>query len=103
MAYLNRRKVGHMEKNDFRVNFEKYVYFLDSAYTIKRKRKKLFYGTRDCIQRKTWYMGVDYKSPYLIVNCVVSYPPPLQRERDGARLSTFVFVCEFPKQQIGKG
>jgi hypothetical protein len=27
--------------------------------------------------------GVDYNLPYLIVNSVVSYPPPLQRERGG--------------------
>jgi hypothetical protein len=43
--------------------------------------------SRDCIQRKTWcmgpYVGVDYNSPFLIVNSVVSYPTPLKRERDG--------------------
>ncbi len=42
---------------------------------------------RDCVQRKTWCMGsyteVDYNSPYLIVNSVVGYPPPLPRERGG--------------------
>ncbi len=27
------------------------------------------------------YSGVDYDSPYLIVNSIVSYPTPLQRER----------------------
>ncbi len=27
------------------------------------------------------YAGVDYNSPYLTVNSVVSYPLPLQRER----------------------
>jgi hypothetical protein len=27
--------------------------------------------------------GVDFDSPYLIVNSVVSYPLPLQRERGG--------------------
>jgi hypothetical protein len=31
----------------------------------------------------TLYAGVDYDSPYLIVNSVVSYPPPLQRGRGG--------------------
>jgi hypothetical protein len=39
------------------------------------------------IQRKTWcmgaYEGVDYNSAYLIVNSVVSYPPPQQKERGG--------------------
>jgi hypothetical protein len=29
------------------------------------------------------YAVVDYNSPYLIVNSLVSYPPPLQKERDG--------------------
>ncbi len=29
------------------------------------------------------YAGVDYNSLYLIVNSVVSYPPPLQRVRGG--------------------
>jgi hypothetical protein len=29
------------------------------------------------------YPGVDYKSPYLIVNSVASYPPLLQREIGG--------------------
>jgi hypothetical protein len=29
------------------------------------------------------YAGVDYNSPYLIVNSVVSYLPPLQRGRGG--------------------
>ncbi len=29
------------------------------------------------------YAGVDHNSPYLIVNTVVSYPPPQQRERGG--------------------
>ncbi len=42
-------------------------------------------GTWCCIQRKTWgigpYAGVDYESSYLIVNSVVSYLPPLTRER----------------------
>ncbi len=29
------------------------------------------------------YAGVDFNSPYLIVNSIVSYPtPPLQKERD---------------------
>ncbi len=27
------------------------------------------------------YAGVDFGSPYLIVSSVVSYPPPLQREK----------------------
>jgi hypothetical protein len=39
--------------------------------------------------RKTWCMetnaGVDYNSPCLIVNSAVSYPPPIQREKGGAR------------------
>jgi hypothetical protein len=42
---------------------------------------------RACIQRKTWcmgpYDGVDLNSTYLIVNYVVSYPPPLHMERGG--------------------
>jgi hypothetical protein len=50
---------------------------------------------RDCIQRKTGCMGpfagVDYISPYLIVNSVVNYPPPLQRERRGG-LGKFFFI-----------
>ncbi len=29
------------------------------------------------------YVGVDHKSPYVIASSVVSYPPPLQRERGG--------------------
>ncbi len=43
--------------------------------------------------------GVDYNSTYLIVNSLVSYPPPLQREkgRSGEYLSywlgTFVSAC----------
>ncbi len=28
------------------------------------------------------YARFDYNSPYLIVNALVSYPPPLQRERN---------------------
>jgi hypothetical protein len=62
-------------------------------------------------KRKEWcmvpYAGVDYYlfSPYLIVNSVVSYP--LQRKRSGEDLSywlsTFLSVCQFPKQPIGKG
>ncbi len=28
------------------------------------------------------YAGVDYNSPYVIVNSVVSHQPPLQREMD---------------------
>jgi hypothetical protein len=51
-----------------------------------------------CIQRKTWckgpYAGVDYYSPYLIVNSVVSYPPPLQREWGGvAKLAVVELFC----------
>jgi hypothetical protein len=48
------------------------------------------------------YAGVDYNSPYLIVNSAVSYPPPLQGK--GVEwgnlsywLSTFVSVCLIPK------
>ncbi len=43
------------------------------------------------------YVGVDYNSPYLIVNSVVIYPPLLHRERGGVGkitpncLSIFVF------------
>ncbi len=52
------------------------IFFLPMVITI-----------RGCIQRKTWcmdpYAGVDYNSPYLIVNSVVSYSPPLQRKRGG--------------------
>jgi hypothetical protein len=29
------------------------------------------------------YVRFDHNSPYLIVNTVVSYPPPQQRERGG--------------------
>jgi hypothetical protein len=29
------------------------------------------------------YAGADYNSPYFIVNSVVRYPPPLQREKGG--------------------
>ncbi len=40
-------------------------------------------------KEKTWCMGLyavaDYKSPYLIVNSVVSYLPQLHRERDRVR------------------
>jgi hypothetical protein len=53
---------------------------------------------KGCIQRKL-SMGpyrVDYNSTYLIVNSLVSYPPPLQREKGRSGedlsywLSTFV-------------
>ncbi len=32
---------------------------------------------------KEKHAGVDYNPSYLIVNSIVSYPPPLQRERGG--------------------
>jgi hypothetical protein len=52
------------------------IFFLPMVITIS-----------GCIQRKTWcmdpYDGVDYNSPYLTVNSVVSYSPPLQRDRGG--------------------
>jgi hypothetical protein len=46
--------------------------------------------------------GVDYNSPYLIANSVISFPPLLQWERwSGEDLS---YICLLiPKQQIGKG
>ncbi len=56
----------------------------------------------DCIQRKTWcmgpYEGADYNSYYLIVNFVVSYQPPLQRERGGvggrsSPLVEHIWIC----------
>ncbi len=59
--------------------------------------KKLHY-------KKTWcigpYVGVDYNSLYLIVNTLVIYLPPLQKERGGlgkikdlsSWLSTFASV-----------
>ncbi len=34
------------------------------------------------------YAGVDYNSPYLTVNSVVSYPLPLQRERGAVGIRT---------------
>jgi hypothetical protein len=46
---------------------------------------------------------VDYNSPYLIVNSVVSYPTPTTKRRGWSGenlsylLSTFVSVCYFPK------
>ncbi len=43
------------------------------------------------------YAGVDYKSPYLIVNSVVSYPPKLQRERGGVgKISPIDWVHLYP-------
>jgi hypothetical protein len=41
-------------------------------------KKNMLYGMGS-------YAGVDCNSPYLIVNSVVTYPPPLQRERGGVR------------------
>jgi hypothetical protein len=53
---------------------------------IKPKLSQPSQRYRDCIQRKTWGLmpectTVTYPLPYLIVNCVVSYSPTLQRER----------------------
>jgi hypothetical protein len=44
-------------------------------------------------------------SPYLTVNSVINYPKGKGWSGDDLSywLSTFVFVCYFPKQQIGKG
>ncbi len=53
---------------------------------------------RNCIQRKTWcmglYAGVDYNSTYFIVNSVVSYPPPTTRVKgwSGEDLS-YWYIC----------
>ncbi len=73
--------------------FSSHKLFLIRLY--KFKKTKLFYmgfwgrwlnfilvETWGCVQRKTC-AGVDYNSLYLIVNSVVSYATPLQRERSG--------------------
>jgi hypothetical protein len=39
--------------------------------------------------------GVDYNSPYLMVNSVVSYPPPLQRGRGGVGKISRTFVSAY--------
>ncbi len=65
----------HLRKHPILFGREE-IFFLPMVITI-----------RGCIQRKTWcmdpYAGVDYNSPYLTVNSIVSYSPPLQRERGG--------------------
>jgi hypothetical protein len=70
---------------------------------------------RDRIQRRKWcvglYAGIDYNSPYLIVNSVVSYPPPppptkgkeWSREDLSYWLSTFVFSANFQNNKYEKG
>jgi hypothetical protein len=54
------------------------------------------------------YAGVDYKSPYLIVNSVVSYPPPLQREGAVGKISPIGWAhsylsANFQNNKYGKG
>jgi hypothetical protein len=60
------------------------------------------------------YVGVDYNPPYLIVNSVVSYPPPLQRKRGGVEkisplggghlyLSANFQNSQYEKGEYGKG
>jgi hypothetical protein len=54
------------------------------------------------------YGGVDYNSPYLTVNSVVSYTASLQREKGGLgrslQLVEHICICLLiPRQPIGKG
>ncbi len=59
----------------------------NNLFTLSIRFFWFFTSSWDCVHRKTWCTGpfarVDYYSLYLIVNSVVSYPPPLQRERGG--------------------
>jgi hypothetical protein len=48
------------------------------------------------------YTGVDYDSPYLIVNSVVRYPLPLQRERGRAERSLPLVEHSFISLLISK-
>ncbi len=62
------------------VNIEKIIKICGSipssnapTETVFKEKHGVLYGTLDA--------GVDFNSLYFIVNSVVSYPPPLQRER----------------------
>jgi hypothetical protein len=56
------------------------------------------YQDRDCIQRKTWFMGpharVNFNSPCLIVNSVVSYPPLSTPTTKGKEWERFLLLLE---------
>jgi hypothetical protein len=62
-----------------------------------------FIAHPEAVFKETWcmgpYAGVDYNSPYRIINSIVSYPSSLQREKGGVGenlsywLSTFVSDC----------
>ncbi len=53
--------------------------------------------TWDCIQRKTWcmgpYAGVDYYSPCLVVNFLVSYPTPTIKGKEVEVRRSLLMVC----------
>ncbi len=53
------------------------IMFILSMFCFEKRlhsKKNMVYGP---------YVGVDYNSPYLIVNSVASFPPLIQRERGG--------------------
>ncbi len=64
-----------------------------------------FIAHPEAVFKETWclgpYAGVDYNSPYLIVNSIVSYSSSLQREKGGVGkispigLSTLYLTANF--------